>query len=370
MRVRLPLTVDPGPDGEYADLRVVDDRGAETPYAIDPQHAPPDGLRAVRMVDTGFVPHRYSQAVLDLGNDPADTVILQVDAPKLPTYLERVTIEASDDRHVWRIVRDGAIVYYVAEDGGRGNQTVRFPESASRWLRVRIADPQRPFPMSGALVSDTHGAQPAAPALAPLAVAAVAGTEPRRTGKCGRSRTAASRCARRRSRSPTAARRSRATRSWSRATTTARPGRRPRTARSRALPKAARRRRSRSASRARGAGASSSRTANDAPVRGLRPALLARPRDVVFEAAPQRRYRLLSGNELASRPTYDLGTRLAHSAWRADPAFAVPTRRNAAYADERPGTERAPGALTGVLLAVAVALGALAVLTMRGAKNA
>ena len=39
VRVRLPITVDPGPDGAYADLRVVDDRGAETPYALDPERA-------------------------------------------------------------------------------------------------------------------------------------------------------------------------------------------------------------------------------------------------------------------------------------------------------------------------------------------
>jgi hypothetical protein len=109
---------------------------------------------------------------------------------------------------------------------------------------------------------------------------------------------------------------------------------------------------------------------NDAPVRGLRPALLARPRDVVFEAVPQRTYRLLSGNDLAVAPTYDLGARLAHSTWRADPASVVETKRNTANADERPGIERAPGVLTAVLLAVAVALGALALFTVRGAKRA
>ncbi|HYW53794.1 MAG TPA: DUF3999 family protein [Dongiaceae bacterium] len=370
VRVRLPLAVNPGPDGEYADLRVVDDRGAETPYAIDPQHAPPDGLRAVRMVDTGFVPHRYTQAVLDLGNGPAaDTVMLQVDTPKLPTYLERVTIEASDDRKTWRIVRDGAIVYDVADDGGRGNQTVRFPESSSRWLRVRVADPQRPFPLSGALVSDTHGAQPAAPALVPLAVAAVAGNDAaaHRQVWTFEDRGVALR--------PSAVAFTDGGATFARhalvessddGTTWAQvaDGEITRFAEGGAQTSFA-------------FGESSARrwrvvveNGDDAPVPGLHPALLARPRDVVFEAAPQRRYRLLSGNDGARPPAYDLGTRLAHSTWRADPAFAVQARRNEAYSDQRSGTERAPGALTGVLLAVAVALGALAVLTMRGAKKA
>ena len=109
---------------------------------------------------------------------------------------------------------------------------------------------------------------------------------------------------------------------------------------------------------------------DDKPVPGLRPALLARPHDVVFEAAPQRRYRLLSGNEAATAPAYDLGARLAHSAWRAEPASAAPTTGNAAYADERPAAERAPGVLTAALLAVAVGLGAFALRTVRSAKNA
>jgi hypothetical protein len=322
------------------------------------------------MIDTGFVPHRYSQAVLDLGDDPAaDTVTLQVDTAKRPTYFERVTIEASDDRKVWRIVRAGAIVYSVAEDGGRGNQTVRFPESASRWLRVRVADPQRPFPMSGALVGDTHGAQPAPPALVPLAVAAVAATD-----------TAAHRQVWTFEDGGVALRPS-AVAFTDGGATFARHALVESSDDGTTWAQAAESEITRfaegGAQTSFAFGESSARrwrvvveNGNDAPVRGLRPALLARPRDAVFAAAPQRRYRLLSGNELAGRPTYDLGTRLAHSAWRADAGFTVTTKRNAAYAGERPGTERAPGALTGVLVAVAVALGALAVLTLRGAKNA
>lgn len=371
VRVRLPLTVDPGADGAYADLRVVDDRGAETPYAIDPQRSQPDGLRAVRMVDTGFVPHRYSQAVLDLGDGAAaDTVILHVDTAKRPTYFERVTIEASDDRKVWRIVRDGAIVYEVSEDGGRGNQTVRFPESASRWLRVRIADPQRPFPIGGALVGDTHGAQPPAPALVPLAVAATTATDAaaHRQVWTFEDRGVALRP------SAVAFADGGATfarhvlvessdddgTTWSQAA----DGEITRFAEGGAQTSFA-------------FGESSARrwrvvveNGDDAPVRGLRPSLLARPRDVVFEAAPQRRYRLLSGNEQVRAPAYDLGARLAHSAWRADPAVAVTTERNTASPGDRPGIERSPGVLTGVLLAVAVVLGALALFTVRGAKSA
>ncbi|HWT04519.1 MAG TPA: DUF3999 family protein, partial [Xanthomonadales bacterium] len=370
VRVRIPLAVDPGSDGEYAGLRVVDDRGAETPYAIDPQRAQPDKLRTVRVIDTGFVAHRYSQAVLDLGENPAtDTVILQVDAAKRPTYFERVTIEASDDRTTWRIVRAGAIVYRVADDGGRGNQTVTFPESASRWLRVRVANPHDAFPIDGVLVGDSHGAQPAGSGLAPLALAAVSSTDPQAHRQLWTFedrgvplRPSAVTFA---DGGATFARHAVVESSDDGATwAQAAGGDITRFAEGGAQTSFA-------------FGESSARrwrvvveNGDDAPVRGLHPTLLARPRDVVFEAAPRRHYRLLSGNDLAGPPTYDLGARLAHSAWRADPASAVTTNRNAAYADERPAGERTPRVLTGVLLAVAVVLGAFAVLTVRGAKSA
>ncbi|HEY0381560.1 MAG TPA: DUF3999 family protein [Candidatus Elarobacter sp.] len=370
VRVRLPLPVDPGPEGAYADLRVVDDRNAETPYALDPERAHDASARRAGMIDTGFVPHRYSQAVFDLGDHPvADTVRIDVDTAKRPTFFERVTVEASDDRKTWRIVRADAIVYRVADDNGRGNQTATFPKSGARWLRVRVADPHEPFPIAGADVDDSNRAQPAPPALAPLAVAAASTVDAAAHRQLW---TFADRGVALRPSAVTFAdggatfarhavvESSEDGTTWSHVA----DGEITRFAEGGAQTSFA-------------FGESSARrwrvavdNGDDKPVPGLRPALLARPRDVVFEAAPQRRYRLLSGNEMVTAPTYDLGARLAHSAWRADAASAIATNANAAYADERPATERTPGVLTAVLLAVAVGLGALALYTVRASKTA
>ena len=366
VRVRLPITIDPGSDGAYADLRVVDDRGAETPYALDPERAQTPG-RAVSMTDTGFVPHRYSQAVLDLGERPrADTVTIDVDTAKRPTYFERVTVEASDDRATWRIVRADAIVYRVADDNGRGSQTITFPESESRWLRLRIADPQEPFPITGARVDDTHSAQ--VPALAPLAITATSSDDAeqhRQIWTFDGNGVALRPSAVSFVDAGTTFARHAVVESSDDGTTWSPAG-------------------DGEISRFAKGGAQTSfaftessaphwrvvvENGNDAPVPGLRPSLLARPHDVVFQAAPQRRYRLLSGNDAAGPPTYDLGARLAHSAWRAEPASVVVTNQNA-VANETADTQRSPGVLTAVLLVVAVALGALALFTVRGAKRA
>ena len=57
---------------------------------------------------------------------------------------------------------------------------------------------------------------------------------------------------------------------------------------------------------------------DDAPLAGLRVALLVQPRDVVFPVVRTRRYRLTFGDPLAGAPSYDLRERLGHERWRAE----------------------------------------------------
>lgn len=97
---------------------------------------------------------------------------------------------------------------------------------------------------------------------------------------------------------------------------------------------------------------------DDAPVRGLRPALLVRPHAIVFSGGGSRR--LLSGNPNAAAPTYDLAARLAHERWSAADASTGKPVANAGYRDPRPVGERYPWLPTGALLACALALGLIA----------
>ena len=107
---------------------------------------------------------------------------------------------------------------------------------------------------------------------------------------------------------------------------------------------------------------------NDAPLRSLHPALLARPHAVVFarRATP---YRLLSGNPNADVPSYDLGARLEHERWRAANLRAGETVANAGFRDPRPIGERFPWLITGALIAVAVVLGGLALRVVKPARE-
>jgi hypothetical protein len=365
VRLRLPAAIDPGPDATYPDLRLVDDGGTETAYAFaGDDDGAAAGARAVALVDTGFVPGAYTQAVLDLGDGRALHDEIALDTPRA-TYFERVSVDASDDRATWRRVREGALIYRVAQDNGRGSARIGFPPTYSRWLRVRIADPQTPFALSGATVARGNRPQPV---LEPLFVDSALRTDP---ATHRQSWTFTGRVALR----PTAVAFAGGSGTYVRRVTVASSddGTTWNDAGEGTIARYAR------------GGAQSSfafaqataprwrvtvENGSDPPVAGLRPTLLARPRELLFRAAPRRGYALLSGNPHAAAPRYDLAAQLAHERARPDAsASAGAPADNPAYADARPLPERFPWLLTAVLLAVAGLMALLAVRTLR-ASNA
>lgn len=120
---------------------------------------------------------------------------------------------------------------------------------------------------------------------------------------------------------------------------------------------------------------------DDAPVSGLRPVLMMRPRAIVFEAESQRRYHLAFSNPDAAQPRFDLAERLAHQRWRAGTgeitsvvqasagpiASVAPLRRPPA--GNLPQPTRADALATAILVdacrVLAVVLGAVAVRALR-----
>ena len=359
VRVVLPVTIDPGADGRYAGLRIAGANGAEVPYALDPERPAPAERRA-QLIDTGFVPHRGTQGVVDLGPSGAlvDAVALDVD-PARATYFERVAIDASDDRRTWRIVRDDAIVYRVAQDGGRGNATLTFPPTRSRWLRVRVLDPGAVFPLTGARVAAGASHEPSIVRLPFTAQQRVDDTKHEQVWTF-ETRTPVR---------PSAVSFADGGALYERSATveTSGDGAQWTDAGSGTI-----------AHYAEGGALTNLpieetttryvrvtvHNGNDAPLRSLAPSLLARPHAVVF-AAGAAPYELLSGHPAADAPSYDLGARLAHETWRAADARAGETVENAGYRDPRPIGERFPWLLTAVLIAIAVVLGGVALQVLR-----
>lgn len=360
VRVVLPVTIAPGADGGYADLRVAGRDGKETPYALDPARDT-GGERSAELIDTGFVPHRGTQGVVDLGSSGAlvDAVALEIDDDKKPTYFERVAVDASDDRRTWRVVRDDAIVYRVAQDGGRGNSTLTFPATRSRWLRVRVLDPREAFPLTGADIPAGASHEPSMTRLP------FPGRESDDAAKHEQTWTFAPGTPVR----PSAVTFDDGGALYERSASveTSDDGQQWSEAGSATI-----------AHYAEGGALTSVpldettaryvrvtvRNGNDAPVRALKPVLLARPHAIVF-AAGAGPYLLLSGNPAAGTPSYDLGARLAHEHWTASAARPGDTADNAGYRDPRPIGERFPWLLTAALIAISVVLGAVALRVLR-----
>ena len=145
----VPSTIYANAQPTLSDLRIVDSKGREVPFAI---LTPPDSQQSTwidaRVTDRGFVHSRYSQAVADLGRHRAPYGILDI-VTSLSAFATRVDVDASDDDLTWRTIRTNAPIYDYERDGLATNTQVSFPASTARYVRVRVLSKTRPFPILG-----------------------------------------------------------------------------------------------------------------------------------------------------------------------------------------------------------------------------
>jgi uncharacterized protein DUF3999 len=363
--VRVPLSaLDTGEDGTYAAVRIVDDAGTETPFAIDPNRETPPNAQPLQLSDTGFVTGQYSQAIVDFGTDP----VLH-DAVRIVTtrqnYLEHVSVKSSDDLKTWRVERADAVIYQVASDAAdSGNQTISFPPTRSRWLRMRVHDRSEAFPFS-TVYEDTRPPREALADVAPLAVtmADAAGRQRWQVDFSNGYREGAAVSvlggAVAFARAITVETSDDGT-NW-----TPVLGRQPIVRNpndvativpfEHAFAKHWR---------------VTIDNGNDSPVDGLSLTLLAPPHVLVFSAQPGHSYALLAGNPAATAPSYDLGVVLSQRDWHADQiAATLPPSTNTAFSDPRPVTERVPWLVDAGFVIASLIIGALALTTVRSAMK-
>jgi len=363
--VRVALAgIDPGSDGTFPSVRIVDDYGVEVPYALDPDSTQPLRGTPLPLSDTGFVAGRYTQAVVDFGANPETHAAVRLESPR-QTYLERVSVEASDDRATWRLMRTDALIYRVAGSSqDRGDQTVAFDPTHARWLRLRVLDGREPFPVAAVYV-DVRRAERDALLASGAPGKATTGRElgssfQRWTFDFG-SRYAEA-AAVRLSGAPIAFDRtvrietSDDTENWTYAASEVeiRQAAGDPDATAAFEPQYARRWRVTLVN------------GGDSALAGAVCELLAPPHDLVFAAVPGRRYALLAGNPVVSQPQYDLGKVLARRDWHAD-TVAPPGAplNNASYADPRPLTERLPWLVNLAFALASLVIGAIAIATVR-----
>ena len=147
VKLVLPQDVYLHADNSLADIRVIDDAGQEVPYTQFTRDSV--ALPAVfpaQVIEDSFSPGNYTQLVLDLSpytefHDAAEIGVGQDEV------MEWVQVEASDDARVWRIVQERAPIFRFAREGRQGNQRVAYSENNARYLRIRILDGDKQFPV-------------------------------------------------------------------------------------------------------------------------------------------------------------------------------------------------------------------------------
>jgi hypothetical protein len=143
-----------------ADVRVIDDAGAEAPYARRAREGFVQFIPyPTRIVENSFSPGNFTQLVLDLGEAPRFHDSVEIGEGE-DEFMEWVEVDASDDAQLWRIVQERAPIFRFRREGREGMQRVQFSENNARYLRVRILDGTKQFPVRYATVAQKSGTPP------------------------------------------------------------------------------------------------------------------------------------------------------------------------------------------------------------------
>lgn len=132
-----------------ADLRVIDETGTEVPYVLRGEVAAsqPVPSQSATILENSFAPGHYTQLVLDLKDVEGFHSSIQIDTSERE-FMEWVEVAASDDAHVWRIVQERAPIFRFPREGHSGTTTVSYSPNNARYLRLRILDGDKQFPVT------------------------------------------------------------------------------------------------------------------------------------------------------------------------------------------------------------------------------
>jgi Protein of unknown function (DUF3999) len=135
-----------------ADLRVLDDQGAEIPYVIFQQlGSAKSSPLATTLRENSFSAGAFTQLVLDAEAHAPFHNTVRIETGETD-FIEWVQVEASDDGHVWRMVQERAPIFRFRKNAHEGTQLVHYSENNAQYLRVRILDGDKKFPVSGAQI--------------------------------------------------------------------------------------------------------------------------------------------------------------------------------------------------------------------------
>jgi len=147
-KISIPVSLYARLDDGFADLRIVDDVGREIPFLLyDKNVRAPIETRHAAIRENSFVPDKYTQLVMDLGEKTAFHNAVEIHTPATD-FIDWVEIAAGDDARTWRIVKDRAPISGFSKENIAGSRLVHYSDNNARFLRVRIFEGARQFAVS------------------------------------------------------------------------------------------------------------------------------------------------------------------------------------------------------------------------------
>jgi hypothetical protein len=335
------------------DLRIIDEQGSETPFVLFM-------LEGTRTTDTvpvtlherSFTPNQYTQAVIEISGQAPFHNSLEIETPE-QNFID------------W----ERAPIFRFMKDGRDGTRVVHYSENNARYLRVRVLNGEKQFPIAGARVlHETSGPSERVPLAAPvtLDIHPPAGQSVWMADLGGEG-------------IPVSEARfavgpiefirrvnlfaSHNNKNWNSVASGQiyrfHLGTKAQEQLSVSIPD-------------RGASGRYWRVTvengNDAPLGDAAVQLYKTPRHLVFEQQPGKSYALIYGQERAPAAEYDLGRRLdLKQQETATPGKLGPEEVNAAWVDPRPWTETHGVFLWGILVIAVIVIGFTAIQSMRRA---
>ena len=145
---RVPLAVFAHSQNQLADLRVIDDRGQQVPYVLRVAYgSTKTQIRPARQLELSYVPGKYTQVVLDAGAQAPFHNAVHISTP-LGDFIAWADVNISDDARTWRRIAGIQPIYRFSRKNIVGDQTLVYPETNARYIRLRIYDKEEKFPMA------------------------------------------------------------------------------------------------------------------------------------------------------------------------------------------------------------------------------
>lgn len=134
------------------DVRIIDDAGNEVPFArYSRMGSTVSKSLPTEMLENSFSGGNYTQVVLNVGASVPFHNSVEIHTSE-SDFIEWVSVDASDDAHEWRSVAERAPIFRFRQQGREGTQTIRYSPNNARYLRIRVLDGKKKFPIDSAQV--------------------------------------------------------------------------------------------------------------------------------------------------------------------------------------------------------------------------